>query len=53
MSNDWLKYQEAVGRRKIIFSDVLNKYECWKEKCVKSALGGFNSGMSIRSEASF
>ena len=37
-----------MGRvNKIYFFDVLGKYEYWKEKCVKSVLGEFNSGVSI------
>jgi len=29
------------------FSDVLDKYEYWKENCVKSVLGEFSSVVSI------
>jgi len=36
-----------MGRVKINFFDVLDKYEYWKGKCVKSVLGAFSSGVSI------
>jgi len=36
-----------MGRGKINLFDVLDKYECWKGKCVKSVLGEFSSGLSI------
>ena len=31
----------------INFFDVLDKYECWKVKCVKSVLGEFSFGVPI------
>jgi len=37
---------KAMGRGKINFIDVLDKYECWKVKCVKSIVGEFCSGVS-------
>jgi len=36
-----------MGCVKIGFFDVLDKYEYWKGKCVKSVLGEFSSGVSI------
>jgi len=36
-----------MGRVKINFFDVLDNYEYWKGKCVKSVLGEFSSGVSI------
>jgi len=44
--NDWLSNRNlwVVGRS--IF-DILDKYECWTWKCVKSVLGEFSSGVSI------
>jgi len=36
-----------MGREKINLFDVLDKYEYWKRKCVKSVLGVFSSGVSV------
>ena len=36
-----------MGRVKINLFDVLNKYDYWKGKCVKSVLGEFSSGVSL------
>jgi len=35
-----------MSRVKINFFDVLDKYEYWKRKCVKSVLGEFSYGVS-------
>ena len=43
--NNWLR--EVMGRVKTKFFEVLDKYEYWKGKCVKSVLGEFSSGVSI------
>jgi len=40
-------FQEVMGRVKINFFDVLDKYERWKGKSVKSVLGEISSGVSI------
>ena len=39
-----------MGRGKINFFDVLDKYECWKGKCAKSVLGEFSFSVSIYSK---
>jgi len=44
--NNW--FREVMGRVKTKFFEVLDKYEYWKGKCVKSVLGEFSSGVSIR-----
>ena len=36
-----------MGRVKINFFDVLDKYEYWKGKCVKSVLSEFSFGVFI------
>jgi len=36
-----------MGRVKVNFFDILDKYEYSKGKCVKSVLGEFSSGISI------
>ena len=36
-----------MRRVKVNFSDILDKYEYWKVKCVKSVLGEFSSGVSV------
>jgi len=36
-----------MGRVKMNFFDVLDKYEYWKENCEKSVLGEFSSVVSI------
>jgi len=36
-----------MGRRKINFFGVLDKYEYCKGKCVKSILGVFSSGVTV------
>jgi len=36
-----------MSRVKINFFDVLDEYEYWNGKCVKSVLGEFRSGVSI------
>ena len=38
---------EVMYHGKLNFFDVLDKYECWKGKCVKPVLGWFCSGVSI------
>ena len=36
-----------MGRGIINFCTVLDKYECWKGKCVKSVLGELSTGVSM------
>ena len=38
---------ESMDHGKLNLFDVLDKYECWKGKCVKPVLGWFCSGVSI------
>jgi len=40
-------FRKFMGRVKINLFDVLDKYEYWKGKCVKSVLGEFSSGVSM------